>query len=214
MVVNEIIELVENNSCYIFCVIIGILFRYGFLGHVYMNLESKVKQICRDILIVVLISHIWNILGENNRNDTVKVVSLIVIMIYIFYGMTSKKDENNGIMIVIKGYMVVVLSFLSFPYSVLWAIITIVFDVLVYKYFEVEAKSDFLEVVFLCLECVLISVYIWLYGNETFLYTIKTVMFLESFVFMVNCLAKSVIIKICGGSAIEYLEDLKMINCY
>ena len=84
----------------------------------------------------------------------------------------------------------------------------IVVSYYVVKYWFDERKSDFWEIVLLCAEALLISGYMYFKNVTDAIEIVFIVLFVESFVYALNCVLKYGIILLCGEEPDGYWEKL------
>ncbi len=89
-----------------------------------------------------------------------------------------------------NGYMVTALSFMSFPENLIFIALIIVVSYLILKHWFNERKSDFWEIVLLCGESLLISGYMYFKNVTDAIEIVFIVLFVESFVYALNCVLK------------------------
>lgn len=143
---------------------IGFLFRFGLLKYKICDSEMRVKEIFKDIWIISGLTILWSIMNSVGLDDNVAVMLIILTFVYIFYGVAESCEDTGGttdsLLLIIKGVFVTMLSFQTIWGTLLGAILTSVLAVLVYKFwFAIEKKTDLFEIIFLCIETVVLSIY-------------------------------------------------------
>ena len=140
-------------------------------------------------------------------DDNVAVMLIILTFVYIFYGVAESCEDTGGttdsLLLIIKGVFVTMLSFQTIWGTLLGAILTSVLAVLVYKFwFAIEKKTDLFEIIFLCIETVVLSIY----GEFHDIQGIGVLLFVfyeETVVFSLNYLVKECVARYFG-EAEEY----------
>ena len=126
------------------------------------HIKRDFKKVLTDIAIVIVLSVIWGNLNLIGADDSVAVMFVILVVVYIFYGFLEMCAEYSGttgsMLFFIKGILVSMLSFQSFGGTIFGAILTCGLATLAYKYWiVVERKTDLCEIILLCGEAVLFS---------------------------------------------------------
>lgn len=176
---------------------LGFLFRFGILKYKIYNPEMRVKAICRDIGIVFFLTAAWTGIDAGGYEDSVVIVLFILTMIYVFYGLAEQCEETGGttesLLLIIKSILVTMLSFQSLGGTVFGATVTITLAILIYRFWVLkETKTDLFEIIFLCIESIVLSFYGAMVGIEgigVFLF----VFFEETAVFSFNCVVRHVV---------------------
>ena len=186
---------------------IGFLFRFGLLKYKICDSEMRVKEIFKDIWIISGLTILWSIMNSVGLDDNVAVMLIILTFVYIFYGVAESCEDTGGttdsLLLIIKGVFVTMLSFQTIWGILLGAILTSVLAVLVYKFwFAIEKKTDLFEIIFLCIETVVLSIY----GEFHDIQGIGVLLFVfyeETVVFSLNYLVKECVARYFG-EAEEY----------
>ncbi len=186
---------------------IGFLFRFGLLKYKICDSEMRVKEIFKDIWIISGLTILWSIMNSVGLDDNVAVMLIILTFVYIFYGVAESCEDTGGttdsLLLIIKGVFVTMLSFQTIWGTLLGAILTSVLAVLVYKFwFAIEKKTDLFEIIFLCIETVVLSIY----GEFHDIQGIGVLLFVfyeETVVFSLNYLVKECVARYFG-EAEEY----------
>lgn len=208
---NQCGNIVINHMWYILFVVLGALFRYGLLKYKICIPEMKVKKICRDIGILVILTIMWNCINTNMADDNMVLTVVILTIVYCFYIVAQKCTDGytESLLLIVNGTMVTTLSFMSFPYSLGFAVFTIVLALLAYKFWKnFERKSDFWEIIIMCIESVIISIYVTINSIENILQVTALVVFIETALFMINCLLKYGVVFLCKEDTDEYWNKL------
>ena len=150
---------------------LGFLFRFVLLTYKVFNPKKRVKIILRDIGIIIFLTVAWMRIEAGGQEDSVVVMILILTLIYVFYGLVDQCAETGGttesILLIVKSLFVTMLSFQSLAGTIFGATITTVLAVLAYKYwFSKESKTDLFEIIFLCAESIILSIYGSIVGIE------------------------------------------------
>lgn len=152
--------------------VVGALFRYDLLKYRIYIPEVKVKKICRDIGILVILTIMWNFISTNKIDNNMALTVGILTMVYFFYIVAQKCPDGTteSLLLIVNSTMVTTLSFISFPYSLGLAALTVVLAILAYNFWkDFEQKSDLWEIIIMCIESVIISIYVTINSIENIL---------------------------------------------
>lgn len=182
---------------------LGFAFRFGLLKYKILDSELRVKAILRDIGIIALLSLAWNLMNENKLEDNAGVMVFALTMVYIFYGIAKDCEDIGGttesLLLIVKGVFVTALSFQTLIGTATGAAFTCILAGLAYKlWFGVEKKTDLFEIVFLCMEAILLSLYTEINNVEGLLFVFLFVFFEETAIFLLNYLLKYITAHILG----------------
>lgn len=182
---------------------LGLAFRFGLLKYKIFDSEKRIKAIFRDISIIALLTITWNLLNANQLEDKAVVMILILTMVYIFYGIAKECEDTGGttesLLLIVKSVFVTVLSFQTFIGTIVGAVCTSILAVLVYKvWYRFEKKTDLFEIIFLCVEAILLSVYTEVNHIEGFLLIFFFVFYEETALFLLNYFSKYMASKFLG----------------
>ena len=203
--------LMEKYGWYLLLVSIGLLFRCALLWHVIGDFTLIRQKIAREIGIVILITISLNEVFTNEHDIRTTAVVFILFIGYCFYVLAKKMPScgyTESMLLIMNGYMVTALSFMSFPENLIFIALIIVVSYLIVKHWLNERKSDFWEIVLLCGESLLISGYMYFKNVTDAIEIVFIVLFVESFVYALNCILKYVIILLCGEETDGYWEKL------
>lgn len=191
--------------------VVGALFRYDLLKYRIYIPEVKVKKICRDIGILVILTIMWNFISTNKIDNNMALTVGILTMVYFFYIVAQKCPDGTteSLLLIVNSTMVTTLSFISFPYSLGLAALTVVLAILAYNFWkDFEQKSDLWEIIIMCIESVIISIYVTINSIENILEVTAVVVFVETVIFMINCLLKYGIKFLCKEDIDDYWDKL------
>ncbi len=208
---NRCGNIVINHFGYILFVVLGALFRYGLLRYRIYIPEMKVKKLCRDIGILVFLTIMWNCIVSKRSDDNMVLTVVILTIVYCFYIVVQKCPDGTteSLLLIINSTMVTTLSFMSFPYSLGYAAFTVVLALLAYNFWKsFEQKSDLWEIIIMCIESVIISIYVTINSIENILQVTALVVFVETALFMINCLLKYGIKFLCKEDTEDYWDKL------
>lgn len=204
-------EIIENYGCYVLLVLLGVLFRYAQLRYVIYDKPQKVKRVVGEIGVVIFITIIFSEFGGRDT-DTSTAVAVGVLFVGYCIFMFAKKLPSCGytesLLLVVNGFMVTGLSFVSFPKNLLFSAVIIIISWVAVKYWFGEKRSDFWEIVLLCGEALLISVYMYLKDVSEPMEIARIVLFVETFVYTLNCGLKYVLVWLCGEDTEDYWDKL------
>lgn len=202
----------EKYGLYLFFVGLGLLFRYALLRYVIYDGELRAKKIVREIIVVIIITILWSSTSIDDTGNTNDLFVIVMLFLgYCFYALMKKIPEcgySESILLLVNGFMVTALSFMSFPENIVFILIIIIGSTFAIKYWFGEKKSDFWEIVLLCGEALLISLYMFIKKVSEPIEIAMIVLFLESFVFMLNCFIKYFIVWICSEDTEDYWNKL------
>ncbi len=173
---------------------VGFLFRFGLLKYKIYDPEKRIKTILRDIGIIFTLTVGWTWMDAGECEDDVAIMISALTMIYIFYGFVEQCEETGGktesILLILKSVLVTMLSFQTILATIFGATITCLLAVLAYKFWlSNEKKTDLFEIIFLCIESIILSIY----GTITGIGGIGVFLFVfyeETAIFLLNYIAK------------------------
>lgn len=173
---------------------IGFLFRFGLLKYKIWDSEIRVKAILRDIGIIFILTTAWSGMNSVGWDDNIIFMLVILTLVYIFYGLAENCEDTGGatesLLLIIKSVFVTMLSFQTIGGTILGAVLTCVLAVLAYKlWFGIEKKTDLFEIIFLCVETVILSVYGEVHNIEG-IGVLLFVFFEETAIFLLNYIVK------------------------
>lgn len=201
---------------YILFVTIGFIVRIGIISPIVMDAKHCIKKSCFLIVIVTIITLLWNLASKNIVSQNVWAV-VILTFCYVAYILNQKSERDgyvHSFLTFINGYFITSLSFMSLPWNIVTAIITIVLAIFVFKKFENERKSVLIEIFILCAEAILISIIMWVMNwNNTF-NIVLVVLFVETAVYALNFFLGIFCVWICGEDIDEYIIELKGLKDY
>ena len=203
--------LMEKYGWYLILVSIGLLFRCALLWNVIGDFTLIRQKIAREIGVVIIITISLNAVFTNEYDIRTTTAVILLFIGYCFYALAKKMPScgyTESMLLIMNGYMVTALSFMSFPENLILIAVIIVVSYYVVKYWFNERKSDFWEIVLLCGESLLISGYMYIKNVTDAIEIVCIVLFVESFVYALNCILKYVIILLCGEETDGYWEKL------
>lgn len=201
--------LVEKYGWYLLLVSIGLLFRCALLLPVIGNFTLIRQKIAREIGIVIVITISLNEVCKNQSDVRTAAAVIMMFAVYCFYALAKKMPScgyTESALLIVNGYMVTALSFMSFPENLIFIALIIVVSYFVVKYWFNERNSDFGEIVLLCGESLLISGYMYFKNVTDAIEIVCIVLFVESFIYAINCILKYGIILLCGEETDGYWE--------
>lgn len=215
-----IIQLFKNYICniwlYWFVVGIGIYFKYDNLRFSFLSTQRKIYNIILDAGIVLFLSLILEIdeTQSNNKVSMLEIVGVISLLVYCFVNINSKceNETTESIFVMINGLFVTVLSFISWPTSIIVAIIIILISIVIMIYIENSAMSKFWEIIILTTESLIISGIIYFFKLNSFYDVFLIVLFTETILTMLNTGLVYLIKKRYDENAEEYLQRIKGMN--
>lgn len=171
----------------------------------------RVKKICRDIGILVILTIMWNFVSANVADYKMALTVAILTTVYCFYIMVQKCPDGSteSLLLIVNSTMVTTLSFMTFPYSLGFAVLTGALALLAYNFWkDFEQQSDMWEIILMCIESVIISIYVTINSTENVFQVTAMVVFVETTIFMINCLLKFVIKFLCKEDLDDYWDKL------
>lgn len=194
--------LLKENMWFIVLTGIGFAFRVELLNHKRRNYKASSKAILWDIGFVWGITILWPQINENGWDDNVIALLLGLILVYLGYIYINNRESDPGksesILLLINSFFVTMLSFQKLEGTIVGTVFTITLAYFAYKYWLVkESKADFIEIIFLCMEAIILSIY----DKRHDLQGISVgffVFFQETALFTFNYLFKELILKIFG----------------
>ena len=120
------------------------------------------------------------------------VMVFILTFVYIAYGLAESCEETGGstesILLILKSVLLTMLSFQEIGGTIFGAIVTIGMAVMAYKFWICkEKKTDLFEIIFLCVEAVVLSIIGEIYniqgiGIFLFIFFEETALFLLNYI--------------------------------
>ena len=171
---------------------LGFAFRFGLLKYKISDSEMRVRAILRDIGIIFVLTILWSGLNSYELDSNAVVMVFILTFVYIAYGLAESCEETGesteSILLILKSVLLTMLSFQEIDVTILVAIVTIEMDVMAYKfYIYKEKKTDLFEIIFLCVEAVVLSIIGEIYniqgiGIFLFIFFEETALFLLNYI--------------------------------
>lgn len=171
---------------------LGFAFRFGLLKYKIWDSEMRVKAILRDIVIILALTILWSGLNSYELDSNAVVMVFILTFVYIAYGLAESCEETGGstesILLILKSVLLTMLSFQEIVGTIFGAIVTIGMAVMAYKFWICkEKKTDLFEIIFLCVEAVVLSIIGEIYniqgiGIFLFIFFEETALFLLNYI--------------------------------
>lgn len=171
---------------------LGFTFRFGLLKYKIWDPEMRVKAILRDIGIIFVLTILWSGLNSYELDSNAVVMVSILTLVYSTYGLAESCEEAGGstesILLILKSVLLTMLSFQEIGGTIFGAIVTIGMAVMAYKFWICkEKKTDLFEIIFLCVEAVVLSVIGEIYviqgiGIFLFIFFEETALFLLNYI--------------------------------
>lgn len=171
---------------------LGFAFRFGLLKYKIWDSEMRVKAILRDIVIIFVLTILWSGLNSYELDSNAVVMFFILTFVYIAYGLAESCEETGGstesILLILKSVLLTMLSFQEIVGTIFGAIVTIGMAVMAYKFWICkEKKTDLFEIIFLCVEAVVLSIIGEIYniqgiGIFLFIFFEETALFLLNYI--------------------------------
>lgn len=171
---------------------LGFAFRFGLLKYKISDSEMRVRAILRDIGIIFVLTILWSGLNSYELDSNAVVMVFILTFVYIAYGLAESCEETGGstesILLILKSVLLTMLSFQEIGGTIFGAIVTIGMAVMAYKFWICkEKKTDLFEIIFLCVEAVVLSIIGEIYniqgiGIFLFIFFEETALFLLNYI--------------------------------
>lgn len=171
---------------------LGFAFRFGLLKYKISDSEMRVRAILRDIVIIFVLTILWSGLNSYELDSNAVVMVFILTFVYIAYGLAESCEETGGstesILLILKSVLLTMLSFQEIVGTIFGAIVTIGMAVMAYKFWSCkEKKTDLFEIIFLCVEAVVLSIIGEIYniqgiGIFLFIFFEETALFLLNYI--------------------------------
>ena len=171
---------------------LGFTFRFGLLKYKIWDSEMRVKAILRDTDIIFVLTILWSGLNSYELDSNAVVMVFILTLVYTAYGLAESCEEAGGstesILLILKSALLTMLSFQEIDGTIFGAIVTIGMAVMAYKFWICkEKKTDLFEIIFLCVEAVVLSVIGEIYviqgiGIFLFIFFEETALFLLNYI--------------------------------
>lgn len=171
---------------------LGFAFRFGLLKYKIWDSEMRVKAILRDIVIIFVLTILWSGLNSYELDSNAVVMVFILTFVYIAYGLAESCEETGGstesILLILKSVLLTMLSFQEIVGTIFGAIVTIGMAVMAYRFWSCkEKKTDLFEIIFLCVEAVVLSIIGEIYniqgiGIFLFIFFEETALFLLNYI--------------------------------
>lgn len=186
------LEWIWSVSWYWISAGLGFAFRFGLLKYKIWDSEMRVKAILRDIVIIFALTILWSGLNSYELDSNAVVMVFILTFVYIAYGLAESCEETGGstesILLILKSVLLTMLSFQEIVGTIFGAIVTIGMAVMAYKFWICkEKKTDLFEIIFLCVEAVVLSIIGEIYniqgiGIFLFIFFEETALFLLNYI--------------------------------
>lgn len=199
--------LILKYAWYPILVGIGLLFRYSLLVK-YDDIRRK-HIMLYEIMIVMFISCILS--NDEIINDKESLfVAVFLPVVYCVYNLIKKipKGYTESELLLVNGYLVTALSFCEFPENIFVIVLIVLVSIGLLKFAHMEKKSDFLEIVFLCVELLLVSYYMYICKIDDSIEIMLVVLFVETVLYTFNCIFKYFLIWICKEDTDNYWNEL------
>lgn len=173
---------------------IGFAFRFELLKYKIWGSGMRVKAIFIDIGIIFLLTVLWSSLNAYGLNNNAVVMVFVLTIVYIVYGLIESCEDTGGstesILLILKSVLLTILSFQEIGGTIFGAIVTSGMAVMAYKFWICkEKKTDLFEIIFLCVEAVILSIIGEVYaiqGIGVFLF----VFFVQTAIFFLNYIVR------------------------
>ncbi len=201
-------QIADRYGLYFIMILLGLIFRCALLKYVIFDDACRIKKVIREIIAVIMITILWSKYSVNENGD--RRTQFIVPMLFLGYCvyMLMKKmppcGYTDSMLLFVNGFWVTALSFLNFPQNIACAAFMIGVSSLIMKFFLEEKKSDFVEIILLCGESVIISIYMYLKKVSAPIEIAMAVLFVETFVFTLNYLLMYFVVWLCGEDTDDY----------
>lgn len=177
---------------------IGFLFRIDILKKKIWDTETCVKKVNRCILSVFVLTFLWSYMNSVGLDDNIIAMLIILTLVYIAYGLAENCEDTGGatesLLLIIKSFFITLLAFQTVAGTIIGAIVTGGVAGIAYKYWVVvEKKSDFIEIIFLSIEAIALSIFVAV-NNVQGLGILWFVIWEETALFMFNYLMKQLIV--------------------
>lgn len=205
-------QIAEKYGLYFILILFGLIFRCAMLKYAILDDQLRMKKVIREIIAVVIITILWSKYSSNENQD--RRTSFAMIMLFLGYCvyMLMKKIPQCGytesILLFVNGLWVTALSFLDFPQNIAYAAFMIGISFCIMKFWGEEKKSDFVEILLLCGESILISIYMYCKKISDPIEIAMVVLFVETFVFTLNCFLMLFVVWLCGEDTDDYWHNL------
>lgn len=174
-------------------------------------MKDKIKRIFFEILFITILSYCWNNINKIEKESANAAIFVVLALVgYCFYVLINKFNENIGFIYpFINGYMITTLSFLDFPINIIVSILLILSSIPISFKWSLIQKSEFCEVILLCVEAAIISIIIHTNNLYHLIDTFVVTLFTETGLFFINCLIMCVFKKMFDEDVDEYLLKTK-----
>lgn len=192
--ITQVIEWLFNVSWYWLPALIGFSFRTHLLKCKIYNPKMRARTTIRDIGIVYVLTILWSNMTTMEMEANAAIMIVILTMIYVFYGLAKSCEDTGGttdsLLHCIKSTFVTILSFQTMWATVFFALFTCIIAMLAYKWlYKSEKKTDLFEIFFLCIEAVILSIYVEVRDVEG-IGILLFVFFVETAIFLMNYIVK------------------------
>lgn len=192
--IGQGLEWLMSVSWYWLPVIIGFSFRTNLLKYKICNPKMRTRKTIREIGIVYVLTILWSNMATIEMEANAAIMVVILTIIYVFYNLAKSCEDTGGttdsLLLCVKSTFVTMLSFQTMWATVFLALLTCVIAVLAYKLlYKLEKKTDLVEIIFLCIEAVILSIYVEVRGVQG-IGILLFVFFVETVVFFINYIIK------------------------
>lgn len=196
---------------YIGLVLAGFWFKYENLRFSVFDVAGKIKRIVFEVLFIAVLSFCWdNIEAIESHSVSASVFIVLTLTGYCFYNLISKFNENLGFLYpFINGYLITSLSFMGLPVNIVVSVLLIIISALVTFRWAWLQKSQFCEVLLLCVESVILAGITYTHNLYHFVDVVVICTFTETALYFLNCMLMCGLKTIFDEDPTEYLFRIK-----
>lgn len=203
-------QLIEKWAWYFILVGLGFEFRIALYNPFITDKSTHRKKVICQIGTEIFIMYM---LGRINSINNLMCTAVVALLFYGYciYALLQKlqpKGHTNSSLVIINGYLVTAFSFMSFPANIVMLGICLMLSILAYCIGRDEKLYDFCEIIILCVEGVIVSIFVWEKEIDGLLEIAAVVLFVETAIYTLNCFLKGLLIKRCGGDIDKYFLNL------
>lgn len=194
-------------------VLLGLYFLYDLMRYELISETEKICRIVMNIAFVFALNYLWFNMDVIDRNGSLGVLSVILLILYCFKKVVAKCPEGHSesLLLPLNAFFVTGLSFTSKGFCFIAAGIIVILARIIYNKWHFELESDFWEIVLLCIEAIIMSVITSSCQNNTFLIPAAVLLFAETALCFINCCMMCIIKWFCGEDVDDYIYSLRKV---
>jgi len=167
------------------CIIIRVVLDCNGSYEFKFQMKKTLKKIGFLFFLIVL----WGSVNSNEENEKLILGLFIITYFYIFYLLAERCSDTGGytssILLIINCMFITILSFTNEITAIIGAICIIGISIFVFKHWT-EKKSDLAENIALCIETIIVSLFLMSGSFDSIYYTLLYLFMSESLLAVIN----------------------------